>query len=90
MSDSDLRQALLGTWRLISLQGTVDGTVSRLSGWRLQRYALEPLRQPALSEAEDGSFMERLGRQASGRPWGNSLAGHRGGIHVDALNVEVS
>jgi Lipocalin-like domain len=27
MSDSDLRQALLGTWRLISFQVDVDGTI---------------------------------------------------------------
>jgi hypothetical protein len=32
MSDSDLRQALLGTWRLVGLQETVDGAVVKPFG----------------------------------------------------------
>ena len=32
MSDSDLRQALLGTWRLVDLQAVVDGTLVKPLG----------------------------------------------------------
>jgi hypothetical protein len=32
MSDSELRQALLGTWRLVSLQTEVDGTLVKPPG----------------------------------------------------------
>jgi hypothetical protein len=38
VSDSDLRQALIGTWRLISLQETVDGAVVKPLGDNPQGY----------------------------------------------------
>ena len=38
MSDSDLRQALLGTWRLVSLQHDVGGTLSKPFGDNPQGY----------------------------------------------------
>jgi hypothetical protein len=38
VSDSDLRQALLGTWRLVNLQETVDGTVAKPLGDNPQGY----------------------------------------------------
>jgi hypothetical protein len=38
MSDSDLRQALLGTWRLISYQVDVDGTLVDAFGDNPQGY----------------------------------------------------
>jgi hypothetical protein len=36
-SDSDLRQALLGTWRLVSIQPDVDGTLVNPYGDSPQR-----------------------------------------------------
>jgi hypothetical protein len=38
MSDSDLRLALLGTWRLIGFQEPVDGRLVRPMGDNLQGY----------------------------------------------------
>lgn len=38
MSDSDLRQALLGTWRLVSNQIDVDGTIVKTFGDNPQGY----------------------------------------------------
>jgi hypothetical protein len=38
VSDSDLRQALLGTWRLISWQVAVDGTIVKPFGENPQGY----------------------------------------------------
>jgi hypothetical protein len=38
MSDSDLRQALLGTWRLINFQLEVDGTLINPMGDNPQGY----------------------------------------------------
>ena len=38
MSDQDLRQALLGTWRLISCQEGVDGTLVKPFGDDPQGY----------------------------------------------------
>jgi hypothetical protein len=38
VSDSDLHQALLGTWRLVSLQHDVDGTVTKPFGDNPQGY----------------------------------------------------
>jgi hypothetical protein len=38
VSDSDLRQALIGTWQLISYQIVVDGTLANVLGDDPQGY----------------------------------------------------